>query len=110
MIRIKNDRFHFETTKAALNHSGIATAINCAALALGFWLSDGELLVKVASLLCAAGGVFYTGRETCDLDKRYGWKLGPINDDGDQWNSAELILPLLTCAAMAGAVWMMGGV
>ncbi|WP_422049875.1 hypothetical protein [Shimia sp.] len=100
----------FDPTEAALKHSCIAGAISFLALALAAWISWGEHPTKVSVLICFAGAVFYTGRELCDLDKRYGWKLGPINDDGDQWNSAELILPLLTCAAMAGAVWMMGGV
>lgn len=109
MIGIKNNRLRFEVTEAALKHSALAAAINCVALGLGLWLSEGELPVKIAALLCFAGGIWYSGRETGDLEKSYRWKLRPINTKGDQWNSAELLMPLLTCAAMASALFLIGG-
>lgn len=88
----------FEITKAALKHSLIATTIS----GVAFWLFGHPMFLFL-------GTYGYGWRETTDLEKRYGWKLGPINADGAQWNSAEFLGPLISNAALAALVWAIGG-
>ncbi len=87
----------FEVTKASINHSFVTLLIGIAAFSAYFYLPAQIHPILIAAL-CS---LKYIGRELGDLEKRHGWSLLT-------WNSAELILPLLSCVALAVAVLALG--
>lgn len=97
-------KVRFAVTQAAFNHAVLALLVSLTTLLVGLLLSDSN--VGFGSLLfCFVGFAIWLGRETCDLEKRYRWKV-TVRPDGSHWNSAELILPLLTNLAIAAGVFL----
>lgn len=88
----------FELTTASFKHAGITLGLCVASLA-AYKYAPAWLHPYGIVLLCALP---YIWREEKDLNQRH-------KGNRNTWNSAELIMPLLICAAIAVAVWMIGG-
>lgn len=85
----------FEITTAAIKH-GIVTALIVATGMCLVALLPIAWIPVVFIMLCS---LFYVGREVRDLQKSHNWNF-------NTWNSAEMIVPILTCAAIAAIVCM----
>lgn len=87
----------FELTKGALKHAAI-TLLLCSASLTAYKFGPIWFVPYLILMLC---GTPYIWREEGDLNKRHRWNL-------KTWNSAEVILPLITCFAVALFVWFTG--